>query len=308
MRWPAGLKPWKATPVFGVAFLFVALAVLSGCSPFYAAVVCAEYKCNPVKVWVQYQVESAEREAREKAGYVPKSSLPPPPTVEEEMASHSEAIDSRWSMLVPTGRPGTARMLIVTADTTEVGQRTAADNPEFTPAEAEQVAAYFTKKRRVTVDAAASSGLFTRVDSGERRAFVFPRPADTYVVRDLRTRFAYQLRADRKDARKTPDYTLERHGISRAALEEPESNFWCVDHPDWPTPRVVKQEPPFLFAVERTEFGGEGHGFLSVIRTMIDDHTRKHFLSMAAEDFNAMLDADSGFEPCPEVRKIPASL
>lgn len=307
MRWFEALRQWKAAPIFGAAFLFVALVVLPGCSPFYAAVVCAEYKCNPVKVWVQYQIESAEREARDKAGYVPKSSVPPPPTVEEEMASHSEAIDRQLSMLVPAARPGTARILVLTANTAEIRRMTGTDNPEFTPAEAELVATYFNKRRSVTGEAAALSGLFAKVDSKDRRVFVFPRPARTYVVRDLRIRFAYQLRADRNKSRKTPDYPPERDRISRAALEEPEANFWCVDHPDWPTPRVVKQEPPFLFGTERTEFGSEGHGFLTTIRAMIDDHTRKHFLSMAAEDFNAMLDGNSGFEPCPEVWKLPTS-
>lgn len=318
MRWPEVLRQWKAAPVFGAAFLFVALVVLPGCTAVVLTITCQAYEnCRTLEMLAELAEEN-EKDARRReeralrrsenpAEHTPAAPYVPPPTLREELLALTGKLKNHADVLVPSDRPAHSRILLLTAPGEKVRAQAAIDNPGMDSFERRLTGVYFSLRRSTARETAGRSALFTEVVSEDRRAFVFPRSPNTYVVRDLRIRFAYQLRADRKGSRKTPDYPPERNRISRAALEEPEANFWCVDHPDWPTPRVVKQEPPFLFATERTEFGGEGHGFLTTIRTMINDHTRKHFLSMAAEDFNAMLNGNSGFEPCPEVWKLPRS-
>lgn len=228
------------------------------------------------------------------------------------MATLSDEILADLDATIRSDSQATADILLLTTPRDEILENVRTESTALAEDEAEQVASYFTLRRTAAVDAARLSQMFADVADETRQTFVFPQEPGTYVVRDLRVRYTYRLRGDRnKTARRSgtdkPEYTRFRHGISAAALQAPEVNFWCVDHPDWPTPRVVKQEPPFLLATRRTGAGAEGNGFLTVLRAIIDDPARKHALSMASEDFNAMLGHQSDFAPCPEIAKLPVS-
>lgn len=308
----------KTASIIGAVFMFAPLVVLSGCTAVVAVATCAEYKCNPVEAWAIYQIALAEHvvekvgdalDGREKTKRPPPA---PPPTVIEEMATLSDEALADLGATIRSDSRATTDILLLTTPRDEILKNVRVENPALTEDEAEQVASYFTLRRTTASDAARLSQMFADVAHDARQSFVFPHEPGTYVVRDLRIRYSYQLRADRnKAARRSgtgkPEYTRFRHGISAAALETPEVNFWCVDHPKWPTPRVVMQEPPFLFATRRTAAGAEGDGFLTVLRAIIDDPARKHALTVASEDFNAMLGPRSKFAPCPEIWKLPAS-